>query len=149
MKSGQKVYLAGCFDDYLEIRKVQGLLQTYGFEITYDWTIRAEKTITERNNMFNNMRMNDTLKQDAKLDMNGVYEADWTIFIITKKDYVYRGTFCELGASIMRDILRDKIGHTIILSNKNEDSYAKTLCFYHHPNIVHVNTIEEAVSILH
>jgi hypothetical protein len=49
----------------------------------------------------------------------------------------------------MRDSLRDKIGHTIILSNKDEDIYAKTLYFYHHPHIVHVNTIEDALSMLY
>jgi hypothetical protein len=144
-----KVYVAGCFDDYLEIRKIQQILMTYGYEISYDWTIRAEKTINERMDGNVPSRTPEILKEEALFDMNGVYKADWTLFIITKKDYVYRGTFCELGASIMRDILHDKIGHTIILSNKNEETYAKTLCFYHHPHIVHVNTIDEALTILH
>jgi hypothetical protein len=144
-----KVYVAGCFDDYLEIRKIQQSLIKCGYEISYDWTIRAEKTIRDRVDGIVPSRTTEILKEEALFDMNGVYKADWTLFIITKKDYVYRGTFCELGASIMRDTLRDKIGHTIILSNKDEDTYAKTLCFYHHPHIIHVNTIEEALSILH
>jgi hypothetical protein len=122
VKGGKRIYVAGCFDDYLEIRKAIIYLEKIGFEITYDWTIRAEKNVTERTNMFNNMRNESRLKEEAKLDMNGVLDADWSLFIINKKDYVYRGTFCELGASITRDILRDKIGHTIILSNNEETS---------------------------
>lgn len=141
----KKVYVAGCFDDYLEIRRIQEIIKLQGFEISYDWTIRAEKTINERNNNVSDTRTFDKLGEESKLDMNGVIEADWTIFVITKKDYVYRGTFCELGASITRDILNDKIGHTIILSG-NEISYAKTLCFYHHPNVIHINTLDSALT---
>jgi hypothetical protein len=144
-----KVYVAGCFDDYLEIRKIQAILIKHGYEISYDWTIRAEKTIHDRMDGIVTTRTPEILKEEALFDMNGVYKADFTLFIITNKDYVYRGTFCELGASIMRDSLRNKIGHTIILSNKDEDTYAKTLCFYHHPHIVHVNTIDDALSMLH
>jgi len=143
------IYIAGCFDDYLEIRRIQQIIIKHGYKISYDWTIRAEKTIRDRMDGITTSRTPEVLKEEALFDMNGVYKADFTLFIITKKDYVYRGTFCELGASIMRDSLRDKIGHTIILSNKDEDTYAKTLCFFHHPHIVHVNTIEEALSILH
>jgi hypothetical protein len=149
VNSASKVYVAGCFDDYLEIRKIQQVLINHGYEISYDGTLRAEKTICDRMDGITTSRTSEVLKEEALFDMNGVYKADFTLFIITKKDYVYRGTFCELGASIMRDSLRDKIGHTIILSNKDEDTYAKTLCFYHHPHIVHVNTIEDALSMLH
>jgi hypothetical protein len=67
---------------------------------------------------------------------------------MTRKDHVYRGTFCELGASIMRDTLRNKKKRTIILSHVGEDTYAKSLCFYHHPDIVHVNTIDEALEFM-
>ena len=141
----KKIYVGGCFDDYLEIRKIQNILILKGYEISYDWTIRAEKTVYERNNLSVDIRTADKLKEEAELDMNGIYEADWTIFIITRKEYVYRGTFFELGASIMRDTLRNK-RQTIILSNKNENTYAKTLCFFHHPSIIHVNTIDDAIN---
>jgi len=173
----KKIYVGGCFDDYLEVRNIQNIFVSNGFEITYDWTIKvypcfcihldtkdrithilfvhkyiyarieinAEKIITHRNKLSNDMRTFDKLQEEAILDMNGVYQADWSIFIITRKDYVYRGTFFELGASIMRDTLRNKRNHTIIISSVGKDTYAKTLCFYHHPDIIHVNTIDEAL----
>jgi len=140
MTSQSSVYVAGCFDDYVEIRKIQGILREHGFVISYDWTERAEKTIRERT-----LRSNLTMSEEATLDLQGVEKADWTILIITQKDYVYRGTFCELGASILRDRMLNKIGHTIILSNPDEDTYAKSLCFFHHPDVIHLSTIEEAI----
>ena len=144
----KKIYVGGCFEDYLEIRKVQNILISNGFEITFDWTIHAEKTITQRNKLSNEMRTFDKLQQEAILDMNGVLIADWSIFIITRKNYVYRGTFCELGASIMRDTLRNQNRHTIILSPIGEDTYAKSLCFYHHPDIIHVSNIDDALTFM-
>jgi len=145
----KQVYIAGCFDNYLEIRNIQHILEDHGYEITYDWTVRAEKTILDRQKENESpVRTPHQLKEEAVLDMNGVIVADWTLFIMTEKNYVYRSTFCELGASITRDIMHDKIGHTIILSNDQEDTYAQTLCFYHHPNIIHVKTIKEALDMM-
>jgi len=139
-----KFYVGGCFDNYEDIRNIQDIIKLHGHEISYDWTIRAEKTTMENTN---NTRTPTILMEEAELDINGVYLADWTVFLITKKDYVYRGTFCEVGASIMRDILRNQKGHTIIISNDDE-IYAKTLCFFYHPDIVHVKSIEEAMKII-
>lgn len=48
----KKIYVAGCFDDYTEIRKIQEIFIGHGYEISYDWTIRAEQTIKNRKKYF-------------------------------------------------------------------------------------------------
>jgi hypothetical protein len=55
MVMNKRVYVAGCFDNYLEIRNIQHILEDHGYEITYDWTVRAEKTILDRQEK-NNLR---------------------------------------------------------------------------------------------
>jgi hypothetical protein len=134
-----RVYVAGAFHDYVAVRKAQEYMKTLGFEITYDWTILAEKKV------LSGVVMDEPEKMisDAVLDMNGVFDADWTLALINDPKYVYRGTFCELGASLMRDRLRGTRGQTIILCPKDEELYAKTLCFFHHPDIKRVNNLDE------
>jgi len=137
------IYVGGCFDDYTEIRKIQNFVKSKGFEISYDWTIHAEKTIKTRNTKERSIKI---LQEESDLDINGVHKSDWSIFVINKENYVYRGTFCEIGASLMRDIML-KQKRTIIIES-DDDTYAKSLCFYYHPNIIHVKTLEELEKII-
>jgi hypothetical protein len=45
----KKIYVGGCFDDYLEVRNIQNIFVSNGFEITYDWTITPTKKKNETN----------------------------------------------------------------------------------------------------
>lgn len=56
------------------------------------------------------------MAEEARLDINGVFDADLTIFYFNNPDYVYNPNNIEL--------------------------YAKTLCFYHHPDIIHIDTVK-------
>jgi hypothetical protein len=62
-------------------------------------------------------------------------------------EYVYRGTFFELGASITRD-MHSNVKRTIIISTPGKKTFAKTLCFFHHPNIIHVEKMENILEII-
>ena len=131
-----RIYLAGKYDDITNYNHFKQIIDESGHIITYDWTIRAEQ-------FKNKKKTSKDLQIDAELDINGVMEADITIAIMNDPTYVYRGTLTEIGASIARDILRKKQG-TIIVSS-NENIYAATCCFYYHPGIIRVSTIEEAL----
>jgi hypothetical protein len=143
-----KIYVGGRYHDFLEIRKIQEYVKSLGHNITYDWTQLAENVIEKRkdpNNSDENMLPEDLHKKlitDAVLDLQGVYSADFSIFYMNDPDYIYRGTFFELGASLSRDLYRN-VKRTIIISTPGQQSFAKTLCFFHHPNIIHVEKMED------
>jgi hypothetical protein len=139
------VYVGGRYHDFLEIRKIQEYVKNLGYTITYDWTQLAEKVIENRkdpNYSDENEDLQTKLVTDAVLDLQGVYSADWSIFYMDDPDYIYRGTFFELGASIARDLSRS-VKRTIVISTPGKKSFAKTLCFFHHPNIIHVEKMED------
>jgi hypothetical protein len=132
----KSVYVAGKYSDKEYIQYNQALIRENGLTISYDWTSR----------MKDGPRFSEDLGMDAKLDIEGVLNADWSIFLFTDKDYEYRGSFCELGVSITRDLQNDK-RHTIIISPSGEVK-AASCCFFYHPNIIHVNDIDEAIAII-
>jgi hypothetical protein len=133
-----KIYVAGKYSSILEVRSVMDKLKYSGFDISYDWTKKAE----ENSKNPNSDRNIDSLMDDARRDIEGVLVADWTIILMTDPEYIYRGSFCELGASIARDIQRG-LSRTIIIGVS--ESYASTCCFYFHPRIIHVKNIESAI----
>lgn len=143
-----KIYVGGCYDSFQEIKQIQADLLKQGHVITYDWTKRAEEELNKRQNGETHERIISELSLDAELDLQGVLSADWSVFLINKKDYVYRGTFCEIGASISRDITRNRNRRTIIISNDTDTLYAKTLCFFHHPHIIHCSSHSEAIDYI-
>jgi hypothetical protein len=149
------IYVGGSYESCKKIQEIQAAVQKQGFIISYDWTKDAEKVIAHRTknkeiigegSILDSFRTVEDMQKDAVNDFDGVYRAEWSIFLFTEVEYVYRGTFFELGASIMRDALRNHVKKTIIISNPNSPIYANTLCFFHHPNIIHVKTIEEALA---
>jgi len=132
------VYLAGKYSDIEGIRENIEKIRSNGIEISYDWTIRAERNK-------NQLRLGEDLGSDAEEDIKGVMNAEWTIIMMTDKEYVYRGSFCELGASLSRDIRKGK-RRTIIISEDGVS--ASSCCFYYHPGVIHCNKIEEAIEII-
>ena len=58
------------------------------------------------------------------------------------KDYAYRGTFTELGCAIGRNKT------IIIVCPGKDDYYCQTNCFYHHPLINHVESVEEGFNLI-
>jgi len=128
------VYVAGCYNDLETICQAQSFFIYNGYTISYDWTERAERHLE---------RTPANMGTDAQKDIDGVLDADWSVLIMTDADYVYRGTFAELGASLCRDIYR-RLPRTIIVGSQT--SYASDCCFWHHPGIFHANSLNEALN---
>lgn len=123
-----KFYLAGKYDDRVKLNGYIQQLQLNGYEVTHNWTI-VDPTL-----------VNDETR--SELDIEGVTNADWVIFMMTDPEYVYRGTFTELGAALA---LKKKI----IIVNPNPKAYCTTNIFYKDRRVAHrVNTWEEAKQIL-
>jgi hypothetical protein len=132
-----KIYIAGKYDNLSEIREAQRLVIEAGFEISYDWTKNAELTL-KSDKIDSIVRM----RSDADNDLNGVIDADWSIILLTDYNYVYRGSFCELGASITRDKFRNSL-RTIVI--RNTSAYAMSCCFAHHSDIIYCDNMEDAI----
>lgn len=119
-----KLYVAGRLKD-CKIKDYIDQFQDNGYSITHNWTeyIGNEKS------------------QSALDDINGVKNADVLVAIMNHSNYEYRGTFCEIGCAI-------GLSKLVIIVNDNPDNYCSQLCFYHHPSILHVSTVDEAIQLL-
>lgn len=125
-----KVYLAGKWADKPLILEFMNQIKGLGFEITHDWT-KNEKTTNDPSELAN----------FAKLDIDGVVNADIYIGVFTDPKYAYRGTFTELGAAIATN-------KKILLFCPDEKSYCCSNCFFHHPNTIHFNSWDKLISYL-
>jgi nucleoside 2-deoxyribosyltransferase len=84
-----KIYVAGKFENYQEVRRVQEFLKHAGHIITFDWTKEAEKTVL--------YRTHDAERSNAEQDMEGVLKADITIALMGGDLY---GTLIEIGMAL-------------------------------------------------
>ncbi|ARF11974.1 nucleoside 2-deoxyribosyltransferase [Klosneuvirus KNV1] len=125
-----KLYIAGKFSEKEQIKKYMEEAIKLGHTITHDWTsFENEGDDKER------------MKRSAEKDIIGVQNCDCVIAILTDPKYAYRGTWCEIGCSM-------GLGKKVIMVNPNKDAYCTTNCFYHHPNIVHVDNWDDALEKL-
>jgi nucleoside 2-deoxyribosyltransferase len=119
-----KVYLAGRYDDekipsYIEI------LEKEGFIVTHDWT----------------KHKGDIPEMASVNDFKGVHNCSYLIAIMDSTTYPYRGTFTEIGYGLALN------KHVIIVNpNENDSCYCESNCFYYHPKITHLNTLDEAMN---
>lgn len=140
------IYIGGCQADYLEVRKVQDAFKKINMNISYDWTIDAEK-LYNGDKLSENIKKPDKLKQKMELDIEGINNAEWSLFVVPKNDNVYKGSYLELGESILRDKINKK-RHTIVLTHLDDNEYAKSLASFYHPAIIHVNNLKHAINII-
>lgn len=131
-----KVYVAGKWTEIEVIHRVQEKLQEQGHTITHDWTrvegMKDQLTFTPEQELEYDTRC-------AILDVNGVKDADLLFVVMTDKEYAYRGTFTEVGCGLG---LSKQI---VIVCPGTSDYYCTSNCFFRHPLITHVNTIEEGL----
>lgn len=116
-----KIFVSGKFDDKLFIKNKINELQDLGYEITFDWTSFEDNTV------------NKSIATLAAInDIDGVKNCDVHIIIISDKDYIYRGTFTELGCSL-------GLNKKILIWCPFEDAFCMSNPFYYHPSIRHFN----------
>lgn len=125
-----KLYIAGKFSEKEQIRKYMEEVIQLGHTITHDWTnFEIEGDGEEK------------MKLSAEKDIQAVRDCDCVIAILTDPKYAYRGTFGEVCAGVA---LFKKV---IVVSN-DPNGYFRTNCFFHHPDIIHVKSWDEAVEKL-
>lgn len=132
-----KVYVAGKWNEAAVINAVQAQLVTLGHTITHDWT--AVEGIGQRDSMTEEER-NEYRAHCAALDIAGVQNADAVLALMLDKTYPYRGTFTEIGCAL-------GLGKHIVMVCPDNTYSCTTNCFFHHPSIKRVSTIEEALEL--
>ena len=156
------VYVAGKFSDFPFIRKVKRELledpegyhtskardRDIALKDTYDWTIAAEKVLSEDPDFL-------SLEKGAEYDIGGVKDANLLVVVFNDDYYAYRGSFTELGCALggagKRVFVLDTNyrGHTTAkeeVKHRPKTSPA-TNCFYWHPDIrCRVNNIDDLKS---
>lgn len=126
-----KIYLAGMWCDRVNIRKIMAEIEeAHGHRITHYWP-----------DMENGPNTPEFLGNCAKDDIIGVKNADVVIILMTDPKYPYRGTFTEIGAALALE-------KRIFIVGCPEESYAKTNCFFWHPNIEYASTLQSVLQIL-
>ena len=139
MESKQvKIYVAGGWSFRVHLQQIMNQLKEKGFNVVSNWPSRE-----------NGIRTPQQLEQDAKWDILEVLQCDVLIAIMDNKDYPYRGTFTEIGCSIGAN------KRTIIVCPGEYDQESckythdcMNNLFYFYPNIIHVNTLEEAIKLI-
>ena len=114
----RRVYVAGAFHHKERVQAIQDFLKEKGFEITHDWTrveLEGERTPQQAANM-------------AKLDTDGVKSADILVVDMTDKEYVYRGSFTEIGIALGKEI-------PVCIICPDGPARCKSNVFYWHPSI--------------
>jgi len=123
-----KFYIGGMWNDKPHIQQCIAALRSMGHILTHDWTTyEADPT--------------NKLANCAVRDIDGVRQADVVIAIMNDSKYAYRGTFTELGCALA-------LNKHIIIVCGHQDAYCRTNCFFHHPDIAHVDTFEQCISLL-
>ena len=125
-----KIYVAGKFQDKMEIHAKMQRLREMGHEITYDWTsFESEHGDVAK------------MRASAAADISGVADAELCVFLMTDPGYAYRGTFTELGAALA-------LQKRCIVVCPEVGAYCATNCFFHHPEIRHVGHWDRVVEML-
>jgi nucleoside 2-deoxyribosyltransferase len=123
-----KIYVAGKWDNKNQILQKMIELEKMGHNITHKWPT-VEVVQGERD------------AEMALHDVNGVKESELLLVLMDDAEYVYRGTFTEIGVALGLNI------KTWIVC-PHENAYCKTNIFFHHPNIVHFQSWDDAVNSL-
>lgn len=126
-----RIYVAGRWTRKDEVRRVQAALRDAGHRITHDWT-QAE----EPPEHWSEDKKREYLARQAAGDLDGVLGADVVVLL---HDDTGRGLFVELGAALID-------GQRIIVVGAPRHPGA--CVFYFLPEIEHVETPAEAVSLL-
>jgi hypothetical protein len=136
-KMFKSVYVAGkngSAEEKEYIRSAQAQIRKTGLVISHDWTA---ETVGETESYY------EYLARCAKLDMDGVRAADVVVALMMDPKYAYRGTFTEIGGALA-------LGRVVVIVSPHDYASlsAAENCFFHHPSVIHVRTIDEAMPFI-
>ena len=107
-----KVFVGGKWENREVVRKFMDRLVAEGHTITHDWTKNEETTYRAE------------LAIQALGDLDGVREADFSVFIVEDDKVIYRGVLVEMGAALAW-------GQRVYLLGEAQDSNI----YSNHPNV--------------
>jgi len=114
-----RFYIASKLENYEQVKSLARLLKLFGWEHTYDWTVRG--SIKETNI--------ETLKSVGQKEYDGVKNAD-IVIVLTPQG---RGTHVELGMAIALN----KVVYICHEDDKYFQCDDNTSAFYWLPNVKH------------
>ena len=116
-----RFYIGGKYEERHLVKEIAEKLVSMGFEWTCDWTEHTDLALSTNY---------------AKQDIDGVLDADFTIF---KKDnnHIYKGTWVEMGAALGNYIPVYVVGHD-----------GDSCIFINHPLVTKFETFEELYGFL-
>lgn len=133
-----KFYLAGKWSEKEKITSLIKSLTDLGHTCTHDWTKNEAE-----------VRDDPALGEFARLDINGVKEADYYIAFINDHEYQYRGTFTELGAALGLEKNVFIVEELPPRPDEGERRHpCQRTCFYFHPSIVHIKGWDNLLNTL-
>lgn len=135
-----KIYVAGKVSDIERVNSVQERLRSLGHTITMDWT---KFDVRMNSSNFTCDELSKFRGECGERDINGVINADLLLVLMFDPCYAYRGTFCEIGCGLG---LKKEI--IIICPVDNNTYYCETNCFYNHPSIKHLKSIDEGIELI-
>jgi len=131
-KKIMKFFVSSNWSEKPLVADLQSWLQSKGHEITLGWTNFPDTLEGTPQETY--------LQNNAVLDIAGVQDCDILISLFTK-EYVYRGTYCEMGAALA-------LGKDVYLVGK----YADACIFSYHPLVTKLEdmwTLMRKVESLH
>jgi hypothetical protein len=128
-----RVYVATKWSRKDEAAEVMAALRGLGHEITHDWTLEADPgdvSDEARRHYFGAC---------AAADVDGVLDADVMLLL---HDAACRGAFVELGVALAHGV------KVLVVGGDGLDPAHGCPLFYYLPEVNHVPTVPEAVSLI-
>lgn len=120
------VYIATRLENAAEHNRLMAMLAESGIGVTYDWTTHGSVKDTSRSR----------IQEVSCNEVRGVVDADIVIVLLPGG----RGTHVELGIAL-------GLNKQVILIGDDGGIGEKTCAFYHHPLVINVRTLDQAVEI--
>jgi nucleoside 2-deoxyribosyltransferase len=112
-----KIYVAGKWEDWERVRRVQDALKERGHTITHDWTREA---------------VSEHPREKAILDVRAASEADAVVAVL-EQDLQYRGTYVEIGVALGKGVPVYSLGQNMHDKDIPADRSEWHLVFAWHP----------------
>lgn len=132
-----KVYVSGQVSDIESVQQVQKRLVDAGHEVTHDWTL-GELGDTRIETREDKLQNKVEAGRRAQKDIEGAVDAD-VVVVCTDNQVRGAGMYVELGAALAQKRLTGKPS-IFTIGSRNHLSI-----FYLHPDVQHVDSIEELI----
>jgi len=138
-----KFYIASRLEAAPRVRELKTILESYGHEHTYDWTVHGSVQNDGA----------DVIREVSEREVLGVVNADANIVLLPGG----RGTHTELGIAIAckfhqpRGLHDDTPRRIVLLSESQEIDFGtdgRTCAFYHHPFVERVGSWPDLLATL-